>query len=136
MEYKEFLKKQQEVLPFKFIPLVGQKTIKNIYFSPYSSKFKIIEFTDGTAVYLKWVIGGILEETYCPLINVSVLDGQLSVYLTDEAFNLRDAKILNQSQLDELKRIGEEYGKTLLEETRREEIKKLKERIKILEENV
>lgn len=115
------------------MPITTEKTIKKVHSSPYSAQFIIIEYDDETASLISSEWGNINEKCSIDLVRVSLKDGAIDVYLTDEAYKLRDAKIFSQFDIDQLKKLGKEYGKTLFKEEREKEIKRLKEQIKKLE---
>lgn len=120
---------------FKYKP-IGEKeaigkTIEKVYtlYNVWSDNYKVITFTDKTALYYECDKD---PERHPRLIeSYGDVESGINVYLTSLGSSLYDAGLLNDTT--ELLKAEEQRKLAFLEENRQEEIKKLKERLKQLE---
>lgn len=121
---------------FKYKPIsekeaVG-KTVEKIYtlYNAWSDNYKVITFTDKTALYYKHDKDA---ETHIILVKSYGDAEYVNVYLSSIGNSLYDAGLLNDTT--ELVEAERQCKLAFLEENRQEEIKRLKERLKQLENN-
>lgn len=120
---------------FKYKPISEKeaigKVIEKIYtlYNSWSDNYKVITFTDKTALYYECDKD---PERYPRLVeSYGDAESGINVYLTSLGSSLYDAGLLNDTT--ELLKAEEQRKLAFLEENRQEEIKKLKERLKQLE---
>ena len=122
---------------FKYKPISEKeavnKVIEKIYtlYNGWNDNYKVITFTDKTALYYECDKDAArhprLIESY------GDVESGINVYLTSLGSSLYDAGLLNDTT--KLLKAEEQRKLAFLEENRQEEIKKLKERLKQLENN-
>lgn len=121
---------------FKYKPIsekeaVG-KTIEKVYtfYNGWSDNYKVITFTDKTALYYECDKD---PERHPRLVKSYGDTGCVNVYLSSLGSSLYNGGLLNDTT--ELLKTEEQRKLAFLEEDRQEEIKRLKERLKQLENN-
>lgn len=122
---------------FKYKPISEKeaigKVIEKIYtlYNSWSDNYKVITFTDKTALYYECDKDAVRH----PRLIESYGDAEsgINVYLTSFGSSLYDEGLLNDTT--ELLKVEEQRKLAFLEENRQEEIKRLKERLKQLENN-
>lgn len=139
MTSEELFKKVLELTDktFKYKPIsekesVG-KTIEKIYtiYNGWSDNYKVITFTDKTALYYECDKDA---KTHLRLVkSYGDTESGVTTHLSSFGSSLYDEGLLNDTT--ELLKAEEQCKLTLLEETRQEEIKRLKERLEQLENN-
>lgn len=139
MTSEELFKKVLELTDntFKYKPISEKeaigKVIEKIYtlYNGWSDNYKVITFTDKTALYYECDKDA---ETHLRLVtSYGDTESGINVYLTNFGSSLYDAGLLNDTT--ELSKVEKQRKLAFLEENRQEEIKKLKERLKQLENN-
>ena len=137
MTSEELFEKVSELIDktFKYKPIsekeaVG-KTIEKVYtlYNGWNDNYKVITFTDKTALYYECDKD---PERHPRLVtSYGDIESGINVYLSSLGSSLYDEGLLNDTT--ELLKAEEQYRLAFLEENRQEQIRKLKEILKQLE---